>query len=64
LSEVLVRDDAAAEHHNVAGPVHGELLEDPSEVSHVSTREHGQTDEIRVLLKRGCDNVGSALAEP
>jgi hypothetical protein len=63
LDNVGIRDDAAAEHHDVTGALLLEQLDDPREQGHMRTGQHGQTDRVHVLLDRGGDDLLRGLMQ-
>ena len=62
--DVLVGDDPAAEDHDVGGVALGEQLDQPLEERHVRPGEHGETDQVGVLLDRGLDDLLRRLVQP
>src|SRR5581483_4983459 len=61
--DVLGRDDAAAEHRDVVGPLLPEQLEHALEEIVVGAREHAEADGVGVLLQRGGDDLLGRLVQ-
>ena len=62
--DVLVGDDPAAEDHDVGGVALGEQVDQLPEKRHVRAREHGQSDQVGVLLDGGLDDLLGRLVQP
>ena len=55
--DVLVGDDAAADHQDVVGAPLGEQLEDARKHRHVRAGQDADADDVDVLLDRGVDDL-------
>src|SRR6266568_562854 len=62
--DVLVRDDAAAEHHDVGGVPLLEQLDHPAEERHVRAGEDGEPDGVHVLLDGRRHDLLRRLVQP
>src|SRR3954451_6344252 len=63
LRDVLVRDDAAAEHYDVGGVPLLEQFDDPGEERHVRAGEDREPDRVHVFLDGGRDDLLRGLVQ-